>query len=76
MNDRWTSQSAATSDEASLVMTRVIVEPVLSPDGGRGVGWRQLDTGVSAIIAGRRIWQRDDETIESFEARVEAMAPA
>ena len=85
MIERWTSpvrlasQSAATTDDAPLVMLRVLVEPVLSPDGGRGVGRRQLDTGASAVIAGGggdRILQRDDETIEAFEARVEAMVSA
>jgi len=58
-------------------MMRVIFEPVLSPDGGRVVGGCQLDTGASAVIAGRgggRIWQRDDETMKAFEARVEAAA--
>jgi hypothetical protein len=62
-----------------LIMMRVLVEPVLSSDGGRGVGRRQLDTGASAVIAGGggdRILQRDDETIEAFEARVEAMVSA
>ena len=62
-----------------LIMMRVLVEPVLSPDGGRGIGWRQLDTGASAVIAGRggdRILQRDDETPEAFEARVAAVAMA
>ena len=62
-----------------LIMMRVLVEPVLSPDGGRGVGRRQLDTGAWAVIAGRggdRILQREDETIAAFEARVEAMVSA
>jgi hypothetical protein len=85
MIERWTSpvrlasQSAATTDDAPLVMLRVLVEPVLSPDGGRGIGRRQLDTGASAVIAGRggdRIWQRDDETIAAFEARVKALVSA
>ena len=62
-----------------LIMMRVLVEPVLSPDGGRGVGRRQLDNGASAVIAGRgggRIRQGDDESIEAFMARVEAMVSA
>jgi len=63
-----------------LIMMRRLVERVLSPGGGRGIGRRQLDTGASAVIAGgggERIWQRaDDETIEMFEARVEAMVSA
>ena len=52
-----------------------VVEPVFSPDGDRHVG-AQLGTETSAVIAcrsGERMWQRDDETIETFEARVEAM---
>jgi hypothetical protein len=51
----------------------VLVEPVLSPEGDHIVGWRQLDTGASAVIVGRgcdRIWQRDDETIEAFGVRI------
>jgi hypothetical protein len=55
------------------------VEPVLSPEGDRIVGRRQIDTGASPVIAGRggdRIRQRDDETLETFEARVEAAAAA
>ena len=66
-NRRSAAQLAATIDDAPLVMMRVLVEPVLPPDGGRGAGRRQLDTGASAVIAGRgggRIWQRDDESIE------------
>jgi hypothetical protein len=62
---------------ADLIMMRVLVERVLSPGGGRGIGRRQLDTGASAVIAGRggdRIWQGDDETIAAFEARVEGAA--
>jgi hypothetical protein len=62
-------------DREPIIMMRVLVEPVLSPDGNRTVGKRHLDTGASAVIAGRgrdRIRQRDDETIEAFEARVEA----
>ena len=62
-----------------LIMMRALVEPVLSPDGGRGIGWRQLDTGASAVIAGRggdRIRQEDDETTEAFEARVKALVSA
>src|SRR4051794_7224116 len=65
------------ADSGSINLMPVLVEPVLSPDGGRGIGRRQLETGASAVIAGRggeRIWQRDDETIEAFEARVEAAA--
>ena len=57
-----------------LIMMRVLVERVLSPGGGRGIGRRQLDTGASAVIAGRggeRIWQGADETPEAFKARVE-----
>jgi hypothetical protein len=62
-----------------LIMMRRLVERVLSPGGGRGIGRRQLDTGASAVIAGRggdRILQRDDETPEAFEARVAAVAMA
>jgi len=62
-------------DQTPLIIMRIFEEPVLSPDGGSVVEGRQLDTGASAVIAGRgggRIWQRDDETIEAFEARVEA----
>ena len=62
-----------------LIMMRVLVEPVLSSDGGRGVGRRQLDTGASAVIAGgggERIWQGDDETIEAFQARMKDLASA
>ena len=62
-----------------LIMMRVLVEPVLSPDGGRGIGRRQLDTGASAVIAGRggdRIRQGDDESIDAFMARVEALVSA
>ena len=62
-----------------LIMMRVLVEPVLSSDGERGVGRRQLDTGASAVIAGGggdRIRQGDDETITAFEARVEATVSA
>ena len=62
-----------------LIMMRVIVEPVLSPDGGRGIGRRQLDTGASAVIAGSggdRIRQGDDESIDAFMARVEALVSA
>ena len=62
-----------------MIVMRVLVEPILLPDGGRGIGRRQLDTGASAVIAGRgggRMWQRDDETIGAFEARVEAMVSA
>ena len=85
MIERWTSpvrlasQSAATTDDAPLVMLRVLVEPVLSPDGGRGIGRRQLDTGASAVIAGSggdRIRQGDDESIDAFMARVEALVSA
>jgi hypothetical protein len=64
---------------ADLIMMRKLVEPVVSPGGGRGIGRRQLDTGASAVIAGRggdRILQRDDETIEAFEARVKALVSA
>ena len=60
-----------------LIMMRVLVEPVLSSDGERGVGRRQLDTGASAVIAGGggdRIWQGADETIAAFEARIEGAA--
>ena len=60
-----------------LIMMRVLVEPVLSSDGERGVGRRQLDTGASAVIAGPgdgRIWQRENETIAAFEARIEGAA--
>jgi hypothetical protein len=60
-----------------LIMMRMLVEPVLSPDGGRGIGRRPLDTGASAVAAGRgedRIWQGDDETIAAFEARIEGGA--
>lgn len=62
-----------------MIVMRVLLEPVLSPDGERGIGKRQLDTEASAVIAGRdggRIWQRADETIEAFEERVEAIALA
>ena len=62
-----------------LIMMRVLVERVVSPDGGRGIGRRPLDNGASAVIVGRggdRIWQRDDETIAAFEARVVAMVSA
>jgi len=67
------------ADLGPMIMMRVLVEPMLSPDGERGIGRRQLDTGASAVIAGRghdRIRQRGDETIEAFEARVEAAATA
>jgi hypothetical protein len=61
-----------------MIVMRVLVEPILSPDGDH-IGRRQLDTEASAVIAGRggdRIWQRADETITAFEARVEAMVSA
>src|SRR6185437_11533654 len=64
---------------ADLIVMRLLVEPVLSPDGGRGIGRRQLDTGASAVIAGRggdRIRQGDDETPEAFKARMKALVPA
>ena len=53
-------------------MMRVLVEPVLSPDGERGIGRRQLDTGASAVIAGVAAAASGNETIEAFEAKVEA----
>jgi hypothetical protein len=62
-----------------LIMMRRVVEPVVSPGGGRGIGRRQLDTGASAVIAGRggdRILQRDDETIAAFETRMKDLASA
>jgi hypothetical protein len=65
------------ADQEPMIMMRVLVEPVLSPDGDRISGGRQLETGVSAVIPGRgggRIWQRDNESIEAFKARVEAVA--
>ena len=49
-----------------LIMMRRLVERVLSPGGGRGIGRRQLDTGASAVIAGgggERIWQRADRDV-------------
>jgi hypothetical protein len=49
------------------------------PGGGRGIGRRPLDTGASAVIAGRdgdRIWQGADETIAAFQARMKALVSA
>jgi hypothetical protein len=54
------------------------LNPCSRPRGVCGIGRRQPDTGASAVIAGRcggRIWQRDDKTIEAFEARVAASSP-
>jgi hypothetical protein len=62
-----------------MIVMRVLVEPMLSPERDRIIGRRQLDSGAAAFIAGRggeRILQRDDETITAFEARVEAMVSA
>jgi hypothetical protein len=65
-------------DRDPLILMRVVHEPVLSPEGSV-IGGRELDTGASAVICGRpggRFWQEDGETIDAFEARVQAIAAA
>jgi hypothetical protein len=59
-----------------VLIWRRIIDPILSPDGDV-VGAHCSETGAAAwIVGGGRMYQEDGETLEAFEARVEAAAGA